>query len=70
MADEPRPCPPNRWVLLRWDLLVFAIAAVGFIVNLVWPYEISEAMLVVFGFAMLYVAYQIVQKKRAYDRAE
>ena len=70
MTSEPRIRPPNRWVLLRWDLLVFALAAVGFVVNWLRPYELSSTMLVVFGAAMLWVGYRMYLKLQAYHRAE
>ena len=67
---EPLQRPPNKWVLLRGDLLVLVLAAIGLLINWWRPYELSDVMMVGFGVAIVWVGYRMWLKNQAYDRAE
>ena len=70
MSEGPRQRPPNKWVLLRGDLLVVVLALAGLLVNWWRPYELSDVMMIAFGVAILWVGYRMYLKNQAYDRAE
>jgi len=70
VPSETPERPPNKWVLLRGDLLVLVLAAAGLLVNWLGPYELSSALMILFGAAILWILYRMYVKNQAYDRGE
>lgn len=71
-AREPDPDPddspgPDTLVeAIRWDVIVLLAALVALGANLIFPDELSAAILVFLGLAVLWVGYRIVVKVRAF----
>lgn len=65
--DSPRPQVPDTLLeAIRWDVIVLLAALVALGANLVFPDELSSALLVFLGLAVLWVGYRIVIKVRAF----
>ena len=58
-ADAP---PATIWQAIRFDLVVFALATGGLVVNLVSPDSLSPALMVLFGLAMGWIGYRMFRK--------
>ena len=64
---SPDPDVPDTLVeAIRWDVIVLLAALVAFGANLIFPDELSSALLVFLGLAVLWVGYRIIVKVRAF----
>ena len=64
---SPDPDVPDTLVeAIRWDVIVLLAALVAFGANLIFPDELSSALLVFLGLAVLWVGYRIIVTVRAF----
>lgn len=64
-SEEPK-APDTLLEAIRWDVIVLLIALVALGGNLLFPDELSSALLVFLGLAVLWVGYRIIVKVRAF----
>jgi hypothetical protein len=65
--DPPEVEVPDTLIeAIRWDVIVLLLALLALGANLLFPDELSSALLVFLGLAVLWVGYRIVVNVRAF----
>ena len=68
-VKDPEPendSPDTLMEAIRWDVIVLLLALGAFGANLIFPDELSSAILLFLGLAVLWIGYRITVKVRTF----